>query len=103
MKKLSLILTIVSYALGGIAWLLGLMTVVFNVCGLWGPWHLSGFAFIFYCFIPVVPHIASFVVSFFTGNKKGKYITLNAISSGLTLFWIFFTVFISSNWFYDYI
>lgn len=103
MKKLSLILTIVSYALGSIAWLLGLMTVVFNVCGLWGPWHLAGFAFIFYCFIPVVPHIASFVVSFFTGNKKGKYITLNAISSGLTLFWIFFTVFISSNWFYDYI
>ena len=75
MKKLSLVLTIVSYALGGIAWLLGLLTVVFNVCGLWGPWHLAGFAFIFYCFIPVVPHIASFVVSFFTGDKKAKYIT----------------------------
>lgn len=103
MKKLSLVFTIVSYALGGIVWLLGLLTALFNICGLWAPWHIAGFAFILYCFIPVVPQIVSFVIAFFAEDKKGKYITLNAIASGLTFFWILFTVFVSSYWFYDYI
>lgn len=60
MKVFSNVMTVVSYVLGGIAWLLGLLCVTFNICGLWSLWHIAGFAFIFYCFIPLLPQTASF-------------------------------------------
>ena len=63
-------ITIVSYILSGILWLLGMLTLLFNVLGLWAAWHLAGLGFIFYIPVPIIPAILFFQLFFLVFRKK---------------------------------
>jgi hypothetical protein len=79
-------------------WILAVLTLAFNILGLWAPWHLAGFGFVFYLPIPTIASICSFVAS--VKEKKAGlvfktllYILVNAAITA-------FTVFVSSTWFW---
>ena len=91
-------ITIVSYILSGILWLLGILTLLFNVLGLWAAWHLAGFGFIFYIPVPIIPAILSIVFSCI--SKEKKFIVMNCISIAVSIGFIFLTIFVSSTWFW---
>jgi hypothetical protein len=98
MSKNSKSVTVTSYVFSSILWLLGILTLFFNVFGLWGPWHLAGFGFIFFIPIPIISQIAAIICSIC--YKERKFIILNFVSLGITVLFIVVTVFISSGWFW---
>ncbi len=98
MKNAAKIMTIISYIFSGILWLLGILTLVFNILGLWAPWHLAGFGFIFYIPVPIIPAILSIVFS--CVSKEIKLIIMNSISAVVSIGFILLTVFVSSGWFW---
>ena len=51
MTKKSKLFTWLNLIFSSILWGMGILTLIFNVLGLWAPWHLAGFGFVF--FIPV--------------------------------------------------
>ena len=98
MENTAKIITIVSYILSGILWLLGILTLLFNVLGLWAAWHLAGFGFIFYIPVPIIPAILSIVFSCI--SKEKKFIVMNCISLSVSIGLIPLTIFVSSTWFW---
>ena len=98
MKKAAIALTIISCILSGMLWLLGILTLLFNILGLWGPWHLAGFGFIFFIPVPIVPAILSIIFSCI--QKDRKLMILNSVSAAASVVFIFLTVFVSSTWFW---
>jgi len=98
MKSTAKTMTIISYIFSGILWLLGILTLVFNVLGLWAPWHLVGFVFVFYLPIPAIPQILAIVFSCVEKNKKT--IIMNFASLALSIVFALFTVLVSSTWFW---
>ena len=97
MEKTAKATTTVSYILSGILWLLGILTLLFNVLGLWAAWHLAGFGFIFYIPVPIIPAILSIVFSCI--SKETKLIVMNCISVAVSIGFILLTIFLSSTWF----
>jgi hypothetical protein len=91
------VFTIVNYVLSGILWLLGILTLLFNSLGLWGPWHFAGFCFLFY--IPV-PAVSQFLAIFFCNSAEKKLTNMNSISLIISAGFILFTVFVSARWFW---
>ena len=97
MKKVK-VFTIINYVLSGILWLLGVLTLLFNILGLWVPWHLAGFGFIFYIPVPAVSQFLSVIFS--CSVKENKYLIMNLISFAISIGFVLLTVFVSAGWFW---
>ena len=98
MKKTAKVYTVINYILSAILWLLGILTLLFNLLGLWTAWHLVGFLFIFYIPIPAMLQILAIV---FSCSEKGKKRLLwNLVSSIISIISVLLTVFVSSTWFW---
>ena len=98
MQKKSKLITLINFILSFILWLLGIFTLVFNILGLWIPWHLAGFAFIFYAPIPLVTAIISLILCYKSFNNK--LFLKNLTSLLITIIFILFTMFVSAEWFW---
>ena len=96
------VLNVINPILSGFLWLLGFLTLLFNLLGWWGPWHLAGFGFVFYIPIPLSVQVFSLISAFFLKDaaQKKRNLIVHFLFAGITSFWIFFTVFISSTWFW---
>ncbi len=102
MKISSTLITVTSYIVSGVLWLLGILTFLFNILGLWAPWHLAGFGFVLFIPIPIILNIVAIIFSAVNEEKniRRKYLIINSISLGITLFFIAFTVIVSAGWFW---
>jgi len=98
MDKTMKVFTITNYILSSILWLLGILTLLFNVLGLWAPWHLAGFGFIFYIPVPAISQILAIVFS--CVEKHKKTIIMNFVSLIVSISFVLLTVFVSSTWFW---
>ena len=98
MKKTTKVFTIINYIASSVLWLLGVLTLLFNVLGLWAAWHLAGFGFIFYMFVPAISQILAIVFSCVERHKKAMI--LNFVSLAISIAFVFLTVFVTSNWFW---
>lgn len=98
MKSAAKIATIVTYVLSTILWILAILTYVFNVLGLWAPWHLAGFGFVFFIPIPLISWFVSFIKSCREG--EGKLIFSNIFCAIISVALTLFTVNISAGWFW---
>ena len=98
MKSLTKISTIINYISQAILILLAFLTFLFNYLGLFMVWNLVGFAFIFYCALPLLVNIAAIVISII--NKNPKMILLNLITLIPYVISVYITVYISSTWFW---
>ena len=92
------VFTIINFVLSGFLWLLGILTLLFNILGLWTPWHLAGFAFIFYIPIAAISQLLSFVFSCIA--RENKLVTINSITFFISLGFLLFTILVYSNWFW---
>ena len=86
------------FIMSSILWLLGILTLLFNVLGLWAPWHLAGFGFVLYTPIPSVTQIIAIVFSCIEKNKKR--IVINIVSLAISIAFVLLTFLVSSNWFW---
>lgn len=91
------VFTIMNYVFSAIGWLLGILTLLFNILGLWTPWQLAGFGFMFY--IPF-PAISQFLAIYFCGTSEKKLLTMNLISFGISATFVLLTVLVSTKWFW---
>ena len=98
MKKAAKAFTVINYTLSSILWLLGILTLLFNIIGLWAPWHLAGFGFLFYIPISAIPQILAIVFSCVDKNKKA--IIMNFASLVISIAFVLLTVLVSSSWFW---
>lgn len=90
--------TIVNYIFSGILWILGILTLLFNILGLWAAWHLVGFGFVFYIIFTIPPMLIAIIVSCIEKDKK--MLLLNFIALVCSFILAIFTIFISSTWFW---
>lgn len=102
MKVTALVATIVNSIVSAILWLLAFLTFLFNLIGLWAPWHLAGFGTVFYTPVVVASQVLAFVFSFSVEEKKSKRIViiLNFLVLFISVFSILFTLFVSTTWFW---
>ena len=98
MEKTAKGFTVINYILSSILWLLGVLTLLFNIVGLWAPWHLAGFGFIFYVPVPTISQVLAIV--FFCVEKHKKTMIMNFVSLAVSISLVVFTVFVSSTWFW---
>ena len=96
MKKAK-VFTVVNYVLSAILWLLGVLTLAFNLLGLWTPWQLAGFGFMF-C-IPIVV-ISQGIAIICCGSAEKKYLRGNLIAFGVSAGFVLLTLLISTKWFW---
>ena len=97
MKKAK-VFTAINFVLSGIFWLLGILTLLFNILGSWTYWHLAGFAFAFYVPIAAISQLLSFSLS--CAAKDNKLVTVNLITFFASVGFALLTVFVSSGWFW---
>lgn len=105
MEKKTKGVTIFNFVVSGILWLLGILTLLFNLLGLWAAWHLAGFGFVFYAPLALLVEIA---VSIYTHRKWQEFLQdenrtrffMNLISIGISILFILLTVFVSTTWFW---
>ena len=90
--------TKISYALLMILYAFGGLTLLFNLIGLWAPWHLAGFGYFFFLPIPAISLIVSFFTSLFEGDGRMIFKNLRLII--FTVAVTCFTVYISATWFW---
>lgn len=88
----------INLILSFVLWILGALTFAFNVIGLWAPWHLAGFGFVFYLIIPAVAGAISLFVSI--KNRNFKNVLLNLLIILFNIIVTLFTVLISATWFW---
>ena len=98
MKITARIMTMISYVFSSILWLLGILTLLFNILGFWVLWHLAGFGFVFYIPVLIVPALLSIIFSCI--SKERKLIIMNLISIAVSIGFILLTVFVSAGWFW---
>ena len=98
MEKTAKGFTVINYILSSILWLLGVLTLLFNIVGLWAPWHLAGFGFIFYVPVPTISQVLAIVFS--CVEKHKKTMIMNFVSLAVSISLVVFTVFVSSTWFW---
>ena len=97
MKRARLFTTI-NYVLSSILWLLGILTLLYNLLGRWQPWHLAGFGFIF-CF-PCTALFQILALYFSRNLAQKKYMTMNLISLAVSVGVVLFTLLVSATWFW---
>ena len=97
-KIAKIVFTVINYVLSSVLWLLGILTLLFNIVGLWAPWHLAGFGFVFYIPVPIIPQIIAIVFS--CVEKDKKTIIMNFVSLAVSIAFVLFTIFVSSTWFW---
>ncbi|MBE6605681.1 MAG: hypothetical protein E7635_01405 [Ruminococcaceae bacterium] len=97
MKNRAKIFTVINYILSSILWILGILTLLFNILGLWSPWQLAGFGFILYLPVQIASMILSVIFSHIENNSK--MIVLNFVSFAISAGFIILTIFVSSTWF----
>ncbi len=97
MKKTTKVITVINYIVSSILWLLGVLTLLFNILGLWEAWHLAGFGFILFLPYPIIAELISIVLSL--AENERKLGILNIVSLGISIAFALFTVFVSSTWF----
>lgn len=90
--------TVVNYVMSGVLWLLGILMLLFNILGLWVPWHLAGFAFVFY--IPIIAILQIIAIIFSCVAKNKKIIIMNFASLFISIAFALFTIFVSGKWFW---
>lgn len=98
MQKRTRVATITSYVLSGLLWALGILTLLYNILGLWEPWHLAGIGFLFYIPVPIFAHSLSIV--FACEEKKRKGILITVLPAIVSLIIILFTILVSYTWFW---
>lgn len=89
---------VINLILSFVLWILGALTFAFNAIGLWAPWHLAGFGFVFYLIIPAVAGAISLFVSI--KNRNFKNLLLNLLIILFNIIVTLFTVSISATWFW---
>ena len=89
--------TIINYVLSVILWLLGILTLFFNILGLWTPWHLAGFGFMFFIPVPIIPQ---FLAIYFCNTTEKKFLTTNLVSFVISVSFVLLTVLVSTRWFW---
>ena len=62
--------TVVNFCLSGFSWLLGGLSFLFNLVGLWVHWHLVGFGFIIIFPLVIIVNLFSTLQSWGGGSKK---------------------------------
>ena len=97
MKKAK-VFTAINFVASGIFWLLGILTLLFNILGSWTYWHLAGFAFVFYVPVAAFSQMLSFSLS--CAAKDNKLVTVNLITFFVSVGFALLTVFVSSGWFW---
>ena len=98
MEKTAKRFTVINYILSSILWLLGVLTLLFNIVGLWAPWHLAGFGFVLYIPIPTISQVLAIVFS--CVEKHKKTMAMNLLSLVVSISFVVLTVFVSSTWFW---
>ena len=98
MEKTAKGFTVINYILSSILWLLGILTLLFNIVGLWAPWHLAGFGFVLYIPIPTISQVLAIVFS--CVGKHKKTMIMNFVSLAVSISFVVLTVFVSSTWFW---
>lgn len=98
MKEAAKVLTVINCIFSSVLWLLGVLTLLFNILGLWEFWHLAGFGFIFFMPVSIIPMIFAIVISSIA--KKLKFIITNLLFLAISIRFVLFTVFVSSTWFW---
>ncbi len=89
--------TVINYVLSAVLWLLGILTLLFNVLGHWTAWQLVGFGFMFYIPVPV---ISQFLAIYFCNTAEKKLLAINLISFAISIAFVLLTVFVSTKWFW---
>ena len=89
--------TIINYVFSSILWLLGILTLLFNILGLWSPWHLAGFGFIFYIPIPAITQLIAFC---FCNTTEKKFLSMNLVAFAVSAGFVLLTVLVSAKWFW---
>ena len=97
MTRKSKLFTILNLVFSSILWLLGILTLLFNILGLWVPWHLAGFGFFLFFPVPLIFSILSLLFSY----KEKKLLLNNLIFIGVSVFFVLFTYFVSASWFWQ--
>ena len=98
MKEAAKVLTVINCIFSSVLWFLGVLTLLFNILGLWEFWHLAGFGFIFFMRVSIIPMIFAIVISSIA--KKLKFIITNLLFLAISIRFVLFTVFVSSTWFW---
>lgn len=97
MKSKAKTMTILNYTLSSVLWLLGILTLLFNILGLWEAWHLVGFGFYFYHPAVVCLQVRALV---FSHNEKNKNLMVaNYVALAISSASILFTFTIAATWF----
>lgn len=89
------VFTVINYIALGILLLLAILTLLFNIFGLWAPWHIAGFGFIF--FIPVSIVIQILALAYSNTSNEKKYKVANCISLAISVCLVLLTC-VSSAW-----
>ena len=96
MTKKSKLFTWLNLIFSSILWGMGILTLIFNVLGLWAPWHLAGFGFVFFIPVTLIFSLLSLVFSY----KEKKLLLYNLLFIGVSIIFIVFTVNVSTSWFW---
>ena len=97
MKSKAKTMTILNYTLSSVLWLLGILTLVFNILGLWGAWHLAAYGFYLYHPVAVCLQVLALV---FSHNEKNKNLMVaNYVALAISSASILFTFTIAATWF----
>ena len=99
-KNTAKVYTVINYIFSSILWLLGVLTLLFNILGLWAHWNLAGFGFVFYIPFPAITQILAIVFSCIEKNKK--MMIMNFISLAISIAFVLLTFLASSKWFWDF-
>lgn len=96
MNKTALIFNVINCIVSPFLWLLGLLTLLFNLLGQWELWHLAGFAFVFYLFTAITVEILSIVFALI--SKRKKFIITGFLFVAISTVISLFTALFSSTW-----
>ena len=98
MRSSAKAMTAISCGAAVVLWFLGLLMLLFNILGLWAPWHLAGFSFLFFTPVSVVLTVLAMV---FSGtSKETKLVVINSVFTVISIGCVLFTFFVSGTWFW---
>ena len=96
--KASKVFITVSIVLTSVLFVLGALTLLFNLLGKWWPWNAAAGSFILFM-PPTVPvHVLSCV--FACKSKFTKRIVASIVLAAVTFLLVIFTVSVSMTWFW---
>ncbi len=98
MRNSAKTMTAINCSAAAVLWFLGLLTLLFNILGLWAPWHLAGFGFLFFTPVSVVLTVIAIVFS--CTSKETKLVVINSVFTVISIGSILFTFLVSYTWFW---